>query len=111
GVNLHTEVPISVVTAALGGELEVPSLGGRLNLTVPAETQSGRVFRLRGKGMPSVRGGGVGDLLCRVTVETPVNLNEDQKDLLRQLGDSLGEHHSPRESSWFDKVKRFFDGL
>ncbi len=111
GTNLHTEVPISVVTAALGGELEVPSLGGRLNLSIPAETQSGRVFRLRGKGMPSVRGGGVGDLLCRVSVETPVNLNDDQRELLRKLGDSLGEHHSPQESSWFDKVKRFFDGI
>ncbi len=109
GNNLHTEVPISMVTAALGGELEVPSLNGRLTLTIPAETQSGRVFRLRGKGMPSVRGAGVGDLLCRVVVETPVNLTEKQKKLLVDLGETLGEHHSPQESSWFDRVKSFFE--
>lgn len=110
GNDLYAEVPVSIVTVALGGELEVPSLNGRLNLTVPPETQSGRVFRLRGKGLPSVRGGGVGDLLCRVVVETPVQLNDQQKNLLREFAESLGEKHSPNSSSWIDKVKRFFEG-
>lgn len=111
GNNLHTEVPIGIVTAALGGEMEIPSLDGRLNLTIPPETQSGRTFRLRGKGLPSVRGAGVGDLFCRVAVETPVNLNDKQKVLLAELGDSLGDHkHRPAESSWFHRVKSFFEG-
>ena len=109
GGDLYTEVPISVVTAALGGELEVPSLEGRLNLTVPAGTQTGRVFRLRGKGMPSVRGREVGDLMVRATVETPVNLDDRQEDLLRELGETMGESHRPREQSWLDRVKRFFE--
>jgi molecular chaperone DnaJ len=109
GSDLYTEVPISVVTAALGGELDVPSLEGRLNVTVPPGTQTGRVFRVRGKGMPSVRGGGVGDLMVRVTVETPVNLDERQTRLLRELGETMGEHHRPREQSWLDRVKRFFE--
>ncbi len=110
GNNLHTDVPIGLVTAALGGEMQIPSLDGRLNLTIPAETQSGRVFRLRGKGMPSVRGGGVGDLFCRVMVETPVNLTDRQISLLTELGDSLGEKHRPAETSWFGRVKSFFEG-
>ena len=109
GGDLYTEVPISVVTAALGGELEVPSLEGRLSLSVPAGTQTGRVFRLRGKGMPSVRGREVGDLMVRATVETPVNLDERQEKLLRELGETMGEHHRPREQSWLDRVTRFFD--
>lgn len=109
GSDLYTEVPISVVTAALGGELDVPSLEGRLNVTVPAGTQTGRVFRLRGKGMPSVRGGAMGDLMVRVSVETPVNLDERQERLLRELGETMGESHRPREHSWLDRVKRFFE--
>jgi molecular chaperone DnaJ len=109
GGDLYTEVPISVVTAALGGELEVPSLEGRLNLVVPAGTQTGRVFRLRGKGMPSVRGREVGDLMVRATVETPVNLDDRQESLLRELGETMGERHRPREQSWLDRVKRFFE--
>ncbi len=83
--NLYCEVPISFVTAALGGELEVPTLDGRVNLKIPPETQTGKLFRMRGKGVKPVRGGGVGDLLCRVVVETPVKLNSKQKDLLREL--------------------------
>ena len=110
GNNLHTEVPIGLVAAALGGNMEIPSLDGRLNLTIPAETQSGRVFRLRGKGLPSVRGGGVGDLFCRVAVETPVNLTDKQKTLLAEFGESLGDRHRPAETSWFDRVKSFFEG-
>lgn len=112
--DLYCEVPIGFVTAALGGELDVPTLGGRALLKIPAETQSGKVFRLRGKGVKSVRGGQTGDLLCRVTVETPVNLSRQQKDLLREFEASLkGESasHSPRETSWLDGVKKFFEDM
>ena len=113
GRNLYCEVPISIPDAALGGELEVPTLDGRVKLKIPPETQTGKVFRLRGKGVTQVRGGGVGDLLCKVVVETPVKLTDRQKELLREFKDSLGEstRHSPREKSWFDGVKDFFDGL
>ncbi|MEH6616591.1 MAG: DnaJ C-terminal domain-containing protein, partial [Porticoccus sp.] len=79
---------------------------------VPAETQTGRLFRLKGKGVTSVRGGGPGDLMCRVVLETPVNLGSDQKELLRQLQESLETgKHSPRKASWFEGVKKFFDGF
>ena len=83
-------------------------------MKIPAETQTGKLFRLRGKGVAPVRGGGVGDLLCRVTIETPVKLSEAQKQLLRDLKSSLdsgGNKHSPKEDSWFQGVKDFFDGL
>lgn len=112
--NLFCEVPISFVTAALGGELEVPTLSGRVNLKIPAETQTGKMFRMRGKGVKPVRGGPVGDLVCRVMVETPVNLTRKQKELLQEFSgemDSGGSHHNPQASSWLDGVKRFFDGL
>ena len=114
GMNLFCDVPISFVEAALGGELEVPTLGGRVKLKIPAETQTGKLFRLRGKGAPSVRGAGTGDLLCRVVVETPVRLTDDQKSMLGAFKTSLdegGDKHSPRESSWFQSVKDFFDRL
>lgn len=114
GNDLYSEVPIDFVTAALGGELEVPTLEGRVVLKIPAETQSGKMFRLRGKGVRSVRGGGVGDLICRVTIETPVNLSKTQKELLRNFADSLaGEsgRHAPRATSWLDGVKRFFEDM
>lgn len=112
GADLYCEVPISFVDAALGGELEVPTLTGRVNLKIPPETQTGRLFRLRGKGIVPVRGGGPGDLLCRVVVETPVNLSAEQKELLRAFRDSLqGGGHSPRETSWFDAAKKFFEGF
>ncbi|HED17425.1 MAG TPA: molecular chaperone DnaJ [Gammaproteobacteria bacterium] len=112
--NLHSEVPISFVTAALGGELEVPTLSGKVKLKIPAETQSGSVFRLRGKGVKQVRGGATGDLMCRVMVETPVKLTGQQKDLLNQFQSSLDEkhtHHSPKASSWIDGVKSFVDKI
>jgi molecular chaperone DnaJ len=112
--DLHCEVPISFVTAALGGELDVPTLDGRVVLKIPQETQAGRVFRLRGKGVKSVRGAGVGDLLCRVMVETPVNLNRQQKELLQQFGhtlESAGGKHSPKASSWLDGVRNFFEDM
>jgi len=104
--NLFCEVPISFVSAALGGELDVPK--------IPAETQSGKQFRLRGKGVKSVRGGAVGDLFCRVTVETPVNLNARQKELLQEFEQSMadtGTAHSPRHHGWLDGVKKFFEDM
>ena len=114
GRNLYCDVPISFVDAALGGDIEVPTLDGRVSVKVPAETQTGKLFRLRSRGVPPVRGGAPGDLLCRVVVETPVRLSDTQKDLLRQFKDSLasgGGKHAPRETSWFDSVRKFFDGL
>lgn len=110
--DLHCEVPISFMTATLGGSIEVPTLEGRMMLKIPAETQTGKSFRLRGKGMKSVRGYATGDLLCKVVVETPVNLSREQKDLLTQLQDSLSKgKHSPRYNSWFDRVKKFFEEM
>lgn len=114
GKDLYTEVPISFVDAALGGELDVPTLDGRVKLKIPAETQTGKMFRLRGKGVTPVRGGSPGDLLCRVIIETPVNLNKRQKEILREFQDSLEkEDHrqSPRKQSWFEGVKKFFDDM
>ncbi|NDL61341.1 molecular chaperone DnaJ [Acerihabitans arboris] len=113
--NLFCEVPINFAMAALGGEIEVPTLDGRVKLKVPAETQTGKLFRMRGKGVKSVRGGNQGDLLCRVVVETPVKLNEKQKQLLRELEESFGgpsgDQNSPRSKSFLDGVKKFFDDL
>jgi len=114
GANLHCEVPISFATACLGGEIEVPTLDGKVMLKIPSETQTGKLFRLRGKGVKPVRGGAVGDLLCKVQIEVPVHLTKEQKALVEKLGESLsggGKHHSPQESSWTDGVKSFFDKL
>ena len=112
--NLYCEVPISFVTATLGGSLEVPTLDGKVKLTIPPETQTGKMFKLRGKGVKSVRGGPVGDLMCKVTIETPVNLSSQQKDLLKQFEGTMSEgakKHSPKEHSWMDGVKNFIDGI
>jgi molecular chaperone DnaJ len=114
GQNLSCEVPIGFATAALGGTVEVPTLDGHVALKVPAETQSGKVFRLKGKGVRSVRVAGFGDLFCRVQVETPVNLTAEQKDKLRAFDESVsggGERHSPRARTWFDGVKEFFERM
>ena len=114
GVNLYCEVPISFATAALGGELELPTLNGRVSLKIPPETQSGKLFRLRGKGVKPVRGGPVGDLVCKVQVETPVKLSAKQKALLREFDESLrGSEgkHDPKASSWLDSVRSFFESL
>ena len=111
GNDLHCEMPISFSTAALGGEIEIPTLDGAANIKIPAETQSGRIFRLRGKGIKGVRSHAYGDLLCHVIVETPVNLTERQKELLRELATSSKDrhaHHHPKSQSWMDKVKTFF---
>jgi molecular chaperone DnaJ len=112
--NLYCEVPISFTLAALGGEIEVPTLDGRVSLKIPAETQTGRMFRMRGKGVKSVRSHVIGDLICKVIVETPVKLNEDQKQLLRDFEDSCvgkGKTHKPKAEGFFDGVKKFFDDL
>lgn len=112
--NLFCEVPISFVAAVLGGDLEVPTLDGRVNLKIPPETQTGKMFRLRGKGVKSVHGGAIGDLMCKVEVETPVNLTRKQAELLEEFQRAMEEgdgKHSPRTSGWFDKVKSFFDDM
>lgn len=113
GEHLSCEVPISFSTAALGGTVDVPTLDGDVTLKIPAETQSGRVFRLRDKGVKPVRGSSRGDLFCRVVVETPVHLSSEQRDLIRQLHESLQQdrhRHAPREKGFLDGVKRFFSG-
>ena len=112
--HVFCEVPISFPQATLGCSLDVPTLDGRVKLKIPAETQTGKLFRLRGKGVKPVRGGSVGDLLVRVEVETPVKLNKQQKGLLEEFRTSLGaggRSHSPRQTSWFEGVKSFFDDL
>jgi len=114
GKHLYCEVPISFVDAALGGELEVPTLDGRVKLKVPAETQTGKLFRLRGKGVKPVRGGSVGDLLVRAVVETPVNLSSRQKELLREFQEEMEQgdsKHSPKKHGFFDSVKKFFEDM
>ena len=113
GNNLYCEVPISFSMAALGGEIEVPTLDGKVKLKIPAETQTGKLFRMRGKGVSSTRTGYAGDLICRVVIETPVNLNKEQKELLEKLEESLKgqKSHSPKSSSFLDGVKKFFDNL
>ena len=113
GHHLLVEVPILFTTAALGGEVEIPSLGGRLKLKIPAETQSGRQFRMRGKGMASLDGH-PGDLICKVSVETPVHLTAKQKDLLREFDASLSggkRRHTPQADNWIDGIRKFFDNL
>jgi molecular chaperone DnaJ len=112
--DLFCEMPISIGTATLGGEIEVPTLKGKLRLKIPPETQTGKLFRMRGKGVKPVRGGAIGDLLCRVNVETPVKLSNKQKDLLKEFEKSIqkaGEKHSPQNASWGDRMKKFFDDL
>lgn len=113
GRDLFCEVPITFVDAALGGELEVPTLEGRVKLKIPPETQTGKLFRLRGKGVVPVRGGSAGDLMCRVVVETPVKLTERQRELLKELDETFKKegvaHQSPKKQTFFDSVKKFFE--
>ncbi len=114
GADLSCGIPVSFAVAALGGSVQVPTLAGEVTLKIPAETQSGRVFRLRGKGVRPVRGHAQGDLFCRVEVETPVNLTAEQKRLLEAFNDDLiagGDRHRPRSRSWLDGVKRFFEKM
>jgi len=109
--DLHCEMPVSFTTAALGGEIEIPTLDGYAKIRIPPESQTGKVFRLRGKGIKGVRSSAHGDLLCHVVVETPVNLTARQKELLQEL-EAINRKdaglHNPRAKSWMDKVKEFF---
>ena len=112
GDDLHCEIPLRFGQAALGAELKVPTLEGETEIRVPAETQTGKVFRLRGKGVKSVRSGRTGDLICTAVVETPVRLTAEQRELLQQLETTFGADpavHSPRNEGWLDGVKRFWD--
>lgn len=114
GNDLYCEVPIHFTTAALGGELEIPTLNGQVKLKIPTETQTGRIFRLRGKGVKSVRSHRQGDLMCKVVVETPVKLSKDQKELLKQFQTSYktsNTENNPKSSSWLNGVKEFFDRM
>jgi molecular chaperone DnaJ len=111
GDDLHCAVPISFTTAALGGEISVPTLSGEAAIDLPEGTQTGKQFRLRGKGVKGVRSSFPGDLYCHITVETPVKLTEHQRKLLKELDESLkkgGDKHSPSEAGWADKLKNLF---
>ncbi|TCK99917.1 molecular chaperone DnaJ [Shimia isoporae] len=111
GVNLYCRVPVSMASAALGGDIEVPTIdGGRSRVKIPSGSQSGRQMRLRGKGMPALRGGGSGDMMIELAVETPVNLTSRQKELLREFED-LSEENNPESSSFFSSVKSFWDSM
>ena len=114
GSNLICAIPISVATAALGGDIEVPTLNGRVMLKIPPETQTGKLFRVKGKGVAPVRGGGIGDLICKVVVETPVKLTARQKELLREFETSVSSDsnmYNPQSRSWINGVKKFFDDM
>jgi molecular chaperone DnaJ len=111
--DLHCEMPVSITTAALGGEIQIPTLDGSAKIRIPAETQSGKTFRIKGKGIKGVRSHVPGDLMCHVVVETPVSLTERQRQLLREFESISAQdsaRHNPRAKGWFDKVKEFFDG-
>jgi molecular chaperone DnaJ len=111
--DLHCEMPVSITTAALGGEIEIPTLDGSARIRVPQETQSGKTFRLKGKGIKGVRSQLPGDLFCHVVVETPVQLTERQRQLLREfesLSSADSARHNPRAKGWLEKVKEFFEG-
>ncbi|HBT01535.1 molecular chaperone DnaJ [Salipiger marinus] len=111
GTELHCRVPVSMTAAALGGDIEVPTMdGGRSRVKIPAGSQSGRQMRLRGKGMPALRGGGVGDMFIELAVETPVNLTSRQRDLLREF-EALSEDNNPESKSFFSSVKGFWDSM
>ena len=111
GVHLFCRVPVSITAAALGGEVEVPTIdGGKSRVKVPAGSQTGKQMRLRAKGMPALRGGGSGDMLIELAVETPVNLTGRQRELLREF-EKLSEDNNPEGSSFFSKVKAFWDGM
>jgi len=100
-----------MTTAALGGEIDVPTLGGKATIDIPEGTQSGKTFRLRGKGIKGVRSSYPGDLYCHIAVETPVKLTEHQRKLLKELDESFkknGHKHSPNDQGWFEKAKNFF---
>ena len=106
---MYCEVPIDFATATLGGSIEVPTLDGKLKINIPSGTQTSKLFRLRGKGMPAMRYTGSGDLLCQVKLETPVNLNSKQKQLLKDFSSSCNAKQHPESNSFFGKMKTFFE--
>ncbi|MEN9842757.1 MAG: Chaperone protein DnaJ [Pseudomonadota bacterium] len=111
GDDLHCQVPVNMCVATLGGEIDVPTLGGKASIDIPEGTQHGKTFRLRGKGIKGVRSSYPGDLYCHIAVETPVKLTEHQRKLMKELAESFkkgGNKHSPNEESWFEKAKSFF---
>ena len=113
---ISSGVPVSMTSAAIGGDIEVPTIdGGRSRVKIPEGSQSGRQMRLRGKGMPALRGGTHGDMFIELAVETPVNLTKRQKELLEEFQQTLdgnnGTHHAPKKTSWFEGVKSFFDEM
>ncbi|TSE34980.1 molecular chaperone DnaJ [Tepidimonas charontis] len=111
GDDLHVQVPVSITTAALGGEVDIPTLDGKATIDIPEGTQTGKTFRLRGRGIKGVRSSFPGDLYAHIVVETPVKLTEHQRRLLRELDESFrkgGGRHSPNEKSWFERAKDFF---
>ena len=114
GSDLSCEVPISFATATIGGEVELPTLDGTVSLKVPAGTQSGKIFRLRGKGVTTVRDHRTGDLFARVAIETPINLTPEQEGFLNKFEESIsagGDRHNPRAGGWMESVKRFFERI
>ena len=109
--DLHCEMPVSFTTVALGGEIEIPTLDGYAKIRIPPGTQTGQMFRLRGKGIKGVRASAQGDLICHVSIETPVNVTARQKELLLELeaiNQKGGGRHNPRNKSWMEKVREFF---
>jgi len=111
GDDLHCTVPVGMTSAALGGAIEVPTLGGKAEIDLPEGTQHGKTFRLRGKGIKGVRSSYPGDLYCHVSVETPIKLTEHQRKLLKELDDAFrkaGDRHSPTAKTWSDRVKDLF---
>lgn len=114
GSNISCEIPISILVAALGGEIKMPTLDGSVSVKIPPGTQSGKIFRLKGKGVTTARDKRVGDLYAAISVETPVNLSSKQKDILKDFYSSIekgGKKHSPRHNSWISSVKNFFDRI
>ena len=114
GSHLMCEVPLSFSKAALGGTIEVPTIDGAVNLSIPTETQSGKVFRLRGKGVKSYRDRTSGDLFCSIQIETPINLNNEQKNILKSFEESINsskKEHRPNKNKWSESVKNFFNRL
>jgi molecular chaperone DnaJ len=111
GANLYCRVPVSMVKAAMGGQVEVPTIdGGRARVQIPSGSQSGRQMRLRGKGMPALRGGAMGDMMIELAVETPTNLTARQKELLEEF-EKLSEDNNPETKSFFSSVKNFWDSM
>jgi len=111
GDDLHCTVPVGLTSVAIGGSIEVPTLGGKAEIELPEGTQHGKTFRLRGKGIKGVRSSYPGDLYCHISVETPIKITEHQRKLLKELDESFrksGDRHSPNAKSWTDRVKDLF---